>query len=567
VASAITNKRAVTIYFLFVFFFLAIAIQIIRLQVFKSSFFKELAQNQHYRNLKLEGQRGVILDRKRRVLATGLHCYSVFADPSLIDDPQETAKILASLTELSEEKLILKLKKANRFVWVKRKISLDEQKKIAALNIQGIGFIREKKRFYPHDAVAASVLGITDIDNKGLEGVELFYNKYLAGKDGRVRVLQDSASRELILSSQIITPQTGADIVLTLDAQIQYWTEEILEKTVKDYRAKSASAVVMDASNGEIFALANYPSFNPNELKPESLGYIKNKAISDMFEPGSVFKAISLLAAVNEKAFSKDETFFCENGRFKIPGTILHDWKPYGELTFEEVFMKSSNIGVAKIVDRLGGKVFASYIRRLEFGKLTAIDLPGEIRGSFKDYDRWSRTSPFIIPIGQEIGVNLLQLVRTFALIANGGYLVEPHVAKSICSYGFCKDSSHKRKRVFNSSVSEEVKRILIRVVEEGTGKRAAIEGRLVGGKTGTAQKYDPKIGRYSPTKHRATFVGFIADLDQPLVIGVTVDEPRKSHFGGVVAAPAFREIALKVVAYLEGQTSDKILSGNSFLN
>jgi len=446
------------------------------------------------------------------------------------------------------------LKKNKRFVWIKRKISLAQQKKIAALKLEGVGFIRERKRFYPQGPVAASVIGITDVDNKGLEGIERFYDKYLQGKDGRVKVLRDSSSREIILFSQVITPQAGADISLTIDAQIQYWTEEALGKTVKDFKAKGATAVVMDASSGEILALANYPLFNPNELKQESLSYVKNRAISDMFEPGSVFKVVALLAAVNEKAFSNQETIFCENGRLKIPGTTLHDWKAYGELSFEEVFMKSSNIGVAKVVTRITPETYAGYIRKLEFGKLTGIDLLGEVRGRFKDYSRWSRTSAFIIPIGQEISVNLLQLARTFALIANGGHLVQPHMVSSICSYGFSKDINHKRKRLFSSSVTEEVKRILIKVVGEGTGKRAALGGRLIGGKTGTAQKYDFGLGRYSSSKYRATFAGFIADLDSPVVIVVSVDEPRRSHLGGVVAAPVFRAIAEKVIAYLESQ-------------
>lgn len=551
---AITNKRAVTIYFLFVFLFSAIAFQIIRLQVFRSSFFKQLAQNQHYKYLKLEGQRGLILDRRGRVLARGLHCYSVFADPSLIDDPKEMASILSKHTGVEREVLLARLQKDKHFVWIKRKVSLTKQQEIAALDLPGVGFLRERKRFYPQESLAASVVGITDIDNRGLEGVESFYNKYLQGKDGRVKVLRDSASREIILSSQIITPQAGADISLTIDAQIQYWVEEALGKAVKQFKARSATALVMDAASGEILALANYPLFNPNKLKQESLQHVKNKAITDMFEPGSVFKVVALLAAVNEKTFSKDETIFCEQGRFKIPGTVLHDWKPYGELSFEEVFMKSSNIGVAKVVSRIDPAVYAGYIRQLEFGRPTGIDLAGETRGRFKNYNQWSKTSAFIIPIGQEIGVNLLQLARSFGLIANGGYLVQPHVVKSICSYGFCKDINHKRRRLFSSSVCEEVKRILIRVVAEGTGKRAAVAQRLIGGKTGTAQKYDFELGRYSSTKYRATFAGFIADLDPPLVIAISVDEPRKSHFGGVVAAPVFSEIAKKVIAYLESQ-------------
>ena len=548
------NQRTTSIYFVFIILFLIISARIFYLQVFRSNFFQSLAQDQRYRLINLQGKRGDILDRQRRILAKSISCYSVFADPALISDPEMTVKVFSAHLDLSKEELLSSLKKKKRFVWVKRKISWEEKEKIEALKLEGVGFIREEKRFYPQGDLSAAVIGIANIDNQGLEGLELVYNDYLSGKDGWVRVLKDSASRKIILSSQIITPQEGADIILSLDAQIQYWVEEYLEKTIEDFKAVSGSAVVMDASNGEILALANYPSFNPNELGKVLPEQMRNRAIADMFEPGSVFKVVTLLAAVNEDKFTDQDKFFCENGKFKVPGTILHDWKPYGELSFREVFMKSSNIGVAKIVQALGPDVFSGYLKRLEFGRQSGVDLPAEAKGSVKPMDEWSKTSAFIIPIGQEIGVNLLQLARTFAVVANGGYLVKPHLVTSICSQGFCESVPIKdRKKIIPTSAADRAKDILISVVSEGTGKRAQVKGRKIGGKTGTAQKYDPKIKRYSPSKYRATFVGFIADLNPPLVIGVTVDEPKRSHFGGVVAAPVFRNIAQKVISYTEG--------------
>ena len=548
------NQRTTSIYFVFIILFLIISARIFYLQVFRSNFFQSLAQDQRYRLINLQGKRGDILDRQRRILAKSISCYSVFADPALISDPEMTVKVFSAHLDLSKEELLSSLKKKKRFVWVKRKISWEEKEKIEALKLEGVGFIREEKRFYPQGDLSAAVIGIANIDNQGLEGLELVYNDYLSGKDGWVRVLKDSASRKIILSSQIITPQEGADIILSLDAQIQYWVEEYLEKTIEDFKAVSGSAVVMDASNGEILALANYPSFNPNELGKVLPEQMRNRAIADMFEPGSVFKVVTLLAAVNEDKFTDQDKFFCENGKFKVPGTILHDWKPYGELSFREVFMKSSNIGVAKIVQALGPDVFSGYLKRLEFGRQSGVDLPAEAKGSVKPMDEWSKTSAFIIPIGQEIGVNLLQLARTFAVVANGGYLVKPHLVTSICSQGFCESVPIKdRKKIIPTSAADRAKNILISVVSDGTGKGAQVKGRKIGGKTGTAQKYDPKIKRYSPSKYRATFVGFIADLNPPLVIGVTVDEPKRSHFGGVVAAPVFRNIAQKVISYTEG--------------
>lgn len=549
-----SDFRLKVIYFSFAFIFLVISFKIISLQVFKRDFFKNLARRQHYRLLELNGRRGTIFDRQMRVLASGLNCYSIFADPAQVNDKAETAKSLALRLKLSRKKLAAKLNKNNRFVWVKRKVSWQEKEKIKALDLSGVHFVREEKRFYPQGDLSSSVIGIVDIDNKGLEGLEIYYNSYLSGKDGWVRVPQDSSSREIILSSQVITPQAGADIMLTLDAQIQYWAETYLAQTAKEFKAKKGAVVVLDASNGEILALTNYPSFNPNDFKRPLPEDMRNGAVCDIFEPGSVFKAITLLAAIDKNTFSDTDTIFCENGKLKIPGSVLHDWKSYGELTFREVFMKSSNIGVAKIVQVLGSENLQSYIKKLGFGEVSGIDFPGEAKGLVKPVKKWSRTSPYTIPIGQEIGVNLLQLARAFAVIANDGYLIRPHLLKRICSQGFCKDTLLEKKRVLSSATTQRAKSILIDVVSKGTGKRAAIEGRAIGGKTGTAQKYDPKIKKYSPYKYRATFVGFVADSQRPLVIAVSLDEPRKSHFGGVVAAPLFKKIAQEVIKYNEGE-------------
>lgn len=549
-----SNLRLRIIYFSFVFFFLVLSFKIISLQVFKSDFFKNLARRQHYRILQLCGRRGTIFDRRMRVLATGINCYSVFVDPARVKNKDLTAKLLALNLDLSRSDLREKLNEKKSFVWIKRKASWQEKEKVKALELSGVHFLREEKRFYPQGNLSASVVGITDIDNKGLEGLEAYYNNYLSGKDGLVQVPQDSNSRELILSSQVITPQAGADIMLTIDAQIQYWAQTCLAETVREFKAKQGSVVVMDSLSGEILALANYPGFDPNNRKGINPSDMRNGAICDIFEPGSVFKVVTLLAAVGENTFSDSDTIFCENGRFKVPGTTLHDWKSYGELNFREVFMKSSNIGVAKVVQALGPEKLQKYIQKLGFGSLSGIDFPGEAKGLVKPMEKWSNTSPYIIPMGQEIGVNLLQLARAFAVVANGGYLVRPHLLKRVCSEGFCKDTLPDKKRIIAEPIIDRAKNILQQVVEEGTGKRAAVAGRIVGGKTGTAQKYDSKLKRYSPSRYRATFAGFVADSEPPLVIAVTLDEPLRSHFGGVVAAPLFRKIAEEVIKYREGE-------------
>ena len=538
-------SRIKWIYAVFFLLFFAIGLRISYLQIFRSSFFRSLSQNQYYRLLRLEGKRGKIIDCRGRILGTGIGSYSVFVDPVNIENPQSTAQLLSSHLDLSYEEIYEKLKKKRRFIWIKRKISWADKEKIDNLKLKGTGFIKEEQRFWPQGFLAGDTLGRVDIDNKGLEGLELIYDNFLRGKNGWVRVLQESASREIVLSPHTIDPQSGADLMLTLDSQIQYWAESYLKKTVADFRARGGSVLVMDAPSGEIIALANH--------YPQEPPYIKNQAVCDMFEPGSVFKVVTLLAAIEEGTFYDEDTFFCEKGKFKIPGSILHDWKPYGTLTFREVFKKSSNIGVGKIAYRLGKRVMYQYIRKFGFGEKTGVDLPGEARGMLKPSYQWSKTAEYIVPIGQGIGVNLLQLVRVFAAVANGGYLVTPHLVQSIQFPSFYKEISHdNRKRVISPATAERAKSILLDVVADGTGKRAYIKGAKVGGKTGTAQKYDFQLGKYSSSKYRATFVGFVCDMDSPLVIGVSIDEPRKHHFGGVVAAPLFKEIAQKARIYLQ---------------
>ncbi|MCF7873900.1 MAG: penicillin-binding protein 2 [Candidatus Omnitrophica bacterium] len=536
-----------TIYLLFVFLFLILFVKIISLQIYRQDFFDQLAKEQHYGLFQIQGKRGKIIDSNRDVLAKSIYFYSVFADPLFVDNKNKFAEILSTKLNISKERLIGRLnKKKRRFVWVKRKINWKQKKDIENLNLAGVGFIRENQRFYPEKSLFSSVLGIVDIDNNGLEGIELYYDQYLRGKKGWARVLRDSTSQHLILTPSLVELQKGADLVVTLDTRIQYWVKQYLKETIKKYRAKKGSVVVMNAQNGEILALANS---NSSGLNNDKFYFRKNSAVTDMFEPGSVFKVVTLAAAISQKrSFDKID---CEQGRFKIPGTVLNDWRPYGDLSFQEVFYKSSNIGVAKIATTVGYKKIYNYIKKMGFGQKTGIDFPGESQGRLMHVDKWSKTARYIVPIGQGIGVNLLQLVRAFAVIANGGDLVTPHLGKELCAKGLCRAIEYDRKKnILSARVANQAKRVLIKVVEQGTGKRAKIDEERIGGKTGTAQKFDSKLGRYSSSKYRANFIGFIDSSKKPIVIGVTIDEPKRSHFGGVVAAPLFKKIAKKIISY-----------------
>ncbi|RKY38467.1 MAG: hypothetical protein DRP76_04440 [Candidatus Omnitrophota bacterium] len=546
-----TRIRGRTFYvFIFFFsFFFFILLRIGYLQLFRNSFLKKLAKSQRYSLIHIEGERGKIYDCQGRILATDINAFSIYADPKLIKDKKKYSLLLSSALGVSTSLIEKRLSRNRRFVWIKRKVSLEKKEKIEKLNLKGIGWVREKKRVYPQGSLAAHILGGVNIDNHGIEGIELFYDTYLRGKKGMMQVRRDSSS--ILLSSPfVLYPQKGADLVLTVDAQIQYWVEKYLEDTVNYFNARKGAVVVINPYNGEILALANFPSFDPNFLSKTSQKNLRNYTISSTFEPGSVFKIVTLIACIAKRVDEKINTIFCERGRFKIPGTILHDYRPYSNLTFKGVFKRSSNIGVAKLANLLGRKVLWEYIQKLGFGKKTGIDLPGEARGLVKPINSWSKTSSYIIPIGQEIGVTLIQLVKAMSIIVNGGFDIQPHLAKKIISDNFVWEKKYEKKRVLSPWVVEKAKKILVQVVEEGTGRRAKIKYVRVGGKTGTAQRFNIQLGRYAPYSYQASFVGFLENEKLSLVIGVTIEEPKKSHLGGVVAAPLFKKIAEKILAY-----------------
>jgi len=554
------NLRVYLVYSFFSLLFLVIFLRIAYFQLVQKDIFKTLAQNQHIKVVPIKGDRGRIFDRKKRPLASNVSVFSVYIDPKMIKEKQPCAEILAKLLDLDKDAILKKMETNKRFVWIKRKISLPTKEKISAAKFKGVGFVKDKRRFYPEGDLLSQTLGGVNIDNVGIDGIEIERNKSLGAKDGFVSILRDSTAKKLYLTPQILESQKGFDLVLTIDAQIQYWTESYLSEAVAYYSAKKASAIVMDVSNGEIIALANVPGFDLNNISKAKRANMRNGAVSDIFEPGSVFKIVTLVGALDKNLFTLKDEFFCENGKMTIPGSILHDWKPYGTLSFEEVFKKSSNIGVAKIANALGPMNLYDYIKRMGFDSKTGIDLPGEARGSLKHFSSWSRTSPYIIPMGQEVGVTMVQLVRAIAAIANGGDLVRPHlVKKTLGDYGFSKDTKIEKSKVLPESTANSAKRVLIKVVNDGTGRRARVDGARVGGKTGTAQKYDSSIGGYSPTAYRATFLGFVEKGDDCFAICVSVDEPMKSHFGGVVAAPIFQKIAQNLINYIGLEKGQRI--------
>jgi cell division protein FtsI/penicillin-binding protein 2 len=417
-----------------------------------------------------------------------------------------------------------------------------------------LGFLRESKRSYPNAYLASQIIGFAGVDNTGLEGIELYLDKYLKGTPGWAIFLRDARQKKLDIWEKMVLPRDGDDIVLTIDQVIQYIAERELDKAFKTYHAKGASIIVMDPHTGKILALASRPTYDLNEHGNVSKDQTRDRAICDLFEPGSVFKIVTASAALEEKKVSEEDRFFCENGSYRVANHILHDHVPHGWLTFREVIEESSNIGTTKVAQILGPNIVYKYIRLFGFGSKLGIDLPGEISGMTKEPRFWSKTSIGAIPIGQEVGVTALQLASAMSVIANGGQLMKPYVIDEIRDKQgkvIKRTSPVLIRKVISLDTSARMIKMLTGAVEEGTGKMAKVPGFTSAGKTGTAQKLEAN-GTYSHNKFVASFVGFAPAEDPLVTIVVSVDEPHPYYFGGVVAAPVFSNVASDVIRYLK---------------
>ncbi len=534
---------------------LFILFHLFNIQVLNNRNYIKLADSQHHLTFKLDPQRGVIYDRNQKVLALSLKVSSVYAVPRAIVEKEEVAAKLSNTLGLDYESVLAKLKKDKAFIWIKRRVTEEEAENIKALKLFGIDLTKESKRYYPNKELAAHVLGFAGIDEKGLEGLELKYDSYLKGQPGKRSLLRDAKQRMLpAFEYEYVPAVNGYNLVLTIDEVIQHIVEEAIDRNLKKNNALAASVVVMNPQNGEIYALASRPSYDLNHFAQANAACRRNRVISDYFEPGSTFKVITASAALEENIVSTDEVFFCENGAYRVSRHTLHDHRPYGNLTFVEIIEKSSNIGAVKIAQKMGAKTLYNYVKKFGFGQRTGIDLPGETRGFFRPFERWSKLSIAAIPIGHEIGVSAIQMARAMCAVVNGGYLVKPHIVKEIVDNNneiIESFKNDKPQRVISEKTSRIMRGILKGVVEKGTGVRAKIKGYDVGGKTGTAQKIDSS-GRYSHEKYVASFIGF-TPVDEPqFVVAVIFDEPRPFYYGGLVSAPVFKEITEKILKYMD---------------
>ncbi len=516
------------------------------------------ANKQHVKKEEISPKRGNIYDRLGRELAISLEKDSLFIDPAMIKGG-ETLNLLSNYVKVDFREISESAESNKRFIWVKRKLDDEVSKKIKDLKIQGVGFVTENVRFYPKGSIASHVLGFVNIDEEGIEGLEKYYDKYLRAQRASKVVLRDATGKKL--SDGVYWEMKGNDIFVTLDEGLQHIVEKYLDEAMIKWKASSASAIMMDPFTGEILALANRPTYNPNEIfSIKNLANVRNRAITDVYEPGSTFKVVTATAALEEKIILRNTKIDCSPGYIEVGGKKIKDVHKHGVLTFEEVIQKSSNVGTIKIAKMLGREKLYEYIKKFGFGVKSGIDLPGEVAGQVKPINKWSGTSMGAIPIGQEVAVTPLQVLRAYCAVANGGYLVKPFVVSEIRSPdgNLIYKAVVQRERIFSEKTAYTLREILTKVTEEGgTATTARVEGNEVAGKTGTAQKYDPKIKTYSKDKYVSSFVGFIPANDPKIALIVIVNEPKGAHYGGVVAGPIFKAISDEALAYLNVPRDD----------
>lgn len=536
---------------------LIICLRLIYLQIFCYGDFERRAQHQQQRSFDLSPRRGVIYDRAGRELAMSIQVDSAFVVPSEAPDLPNTISLITRITHDDPRVVLADCSAHKTFCWVARKADAEVVERIRALNLQGIHFQKEAKRFYPKRELAAQILGYVGTDDQGLSGLERQFNRQLRGKPGKLMISVDARKRWF--ASVEKEPESGNSLVLTIDQNIQYIAERELERGMEETHAIAGTVIVENPRTGEILALTNRPTFNPNIRKEIRNEALKDRAVSDIYEPGSTFKMVTISAGLEEKITRPDEMFDCQMGSIVINGMRIRDSKPHGVLSVADIIAESSDVGAIKVALRLGDERFYKYIRAFGFGQQTGIELPGETRGLTKPVERWSKVSIGAISMGQEIGISPLQLASLISTIANDGVHVPPRiVAGTMVPQNAPQNVSQtiafqpaEGTRVISSLTAAEMRQMLQGVVLHGTGRKAILEGYSSAGKTGTAQKVDPATGAYSKTKYVASFAGFAPINDPQIAVVVILDSAVGLHQGGQVSAPVFQRITQQVLEYL----------------
>lgn len=553
------NKRAVILNTAIVFGFVLVGIRLADLMLLNHERLSERARSQYLGKKDIAVKRGGIYDRRGRVLAVNLDVESVYCDPQEVDSPAETASALAKATGMRYGSVLEKVSSKNRFSWVKRKLSREAAGKLKDLKLKGVAFVPELKRFYPKGRLASHVLGFVGIDNQPLEGLELEYEEVLRGRAGSVLFERDAGGRPL--SEGLDFQSGGNSLVLTVDEGLQYIVEKELDEALEKWEASSASAVMMNPFSGEILAVANRPTYDLNNPSKYRASARRNRAITDLYEPGSTFKVVTAAGALEEGVVDTEEEFDCSKGFIRVGRRAIWDTHNHGVITFKDVIKTSSNVGTIQVGQKLGQEKLYEYAKRFGFGQETGIDLPGEAGGVLKSPEKWSGTTLAAMSIGYEVAVTPLQVLRAYSAVANGGLLLRPYlVSKMISPEGEIIYSAEPeiQGRAISRETADILKDILISVTQlGGTASRASVEGNRVAGKTGTAKLIDRETGGYSDKRYASSFVGFVPADNPRVALIIVVYAPKGEHYGGLVAAPLFRKIANQTLAYLNVPRED----------
>jgi cell division protein FtsI (penicillin-binding protein 3) len=540
-----------------------ILFRLVTLQVLQAAELTAKADRQHQKTVTFEGARGAITDRHGKVLAMNMEVPSVFGVPTALENPLRVARHLAPVLHIRSDEIEKKLRQDRSFVWVARKVLPEQGRQLEQMSLEGIGVVMEGRRFYPKGPLLSHVLGFAGIDGEGLEGLERRYQTHLHGEK-RVTILQRDALGRTVFPKGLAEqpPAPGHALTLTIDEVVQYIAEKELEEAVNRAHAKAGTIIVMDPQSGAILAMAVSPRFDPNAVAALTPDRWRNRALTDTYEPGSTMKLVVAAAALEEHLMTPGTMVFGENGRMLVANTTIHDHEKLGWMTFAQMIQKSSNIGAAKTGMILGEQRLHRYLQAFGFGQRTDVDLPGEVNGLLKSPKEWERRSLASISMGQEIGVTPIQMVTAAATLANGGVMMKPYVVSEVRDQKghLLKELLPQvKRRVVSPETARTMTTILEGVVTNGTGTKAAISGYRVAGKTGTAQKIDPRTGTYSATQFVGSFVGYVPADAPRLAMIIVIDEPQGEAWGGTVAAPVFRRIGEQVLNYLGVSPNDQV--------
>ncbi len=553
--------RIVSVLVVFLVLYVALISRAFQLQVLSGQNLKTLAARQHAASLQMQPDRGIIYDRNGEKLAISLMADSVCADPSKVTNAAAASAKIAKILNLDKKNVQQKISAQKNFSWLARRISAEQAAEIQSAAIDGIFLIKEPKRFYPNGQLAAHLLGFVGDDNTGLEGLEYKYDAVLLEKPERLTWVRDAKGKKLFLRAEKNEAENkqALNVVLTIDNRIQYLVETHLKEAVTLRGAKGGIAIVMNPKTGEILALANEKGFDPNNIKGLSPSIWRNSAVADVFDPGSTFKPFLVAAALEEKTVRETDRIFCEDGSYIVNDRTFREAnkKRYGYLSVKDILKYSSNIGSAKIAQKLGREKYHRYIENFGFGAKTGIELPGESSGILRSAQNWTKVDTASIAFGQGISVTAIQLISAMSAIANNGILMKPYIVRGLTD----KENNPVKmqapevvRQVISEGTAKSMSKILTGVVasDDGTGRNANIANVAVAGKTGTAQKFDFSSNTYSSEKVRTSFMGFFPADDPQVAILVVLDEPQTDKWGGVAAAPVFKNISEQILNCFE---------------